>query len=89
MTSVAKITISLPQQQAEQVRDAVARGEATSVSGYISAALANSLAAPDLGGDQEGESSLAELVAELVAEHGEPSAEAYAWADKVLSHSSE
>ena len=37
--------------------------------------------------DQEGEDSLAALVAELIAEHGEPSAEAYAWADKVLSHS--
>jgi Arc/MetJ-type ribon-helix-helix transcriptional regulator len=84
---VAKITISLPQEQVEQVRAAVAHGEAASVSGYISAALASSLAVSELGQAREGEDSLAELVAELIAEHGEPSAEAYAWADKVLSHS--
>jgi Arc/MetJ-type ribon-helix-helix transcriptional regulator len=28
MTKVAKITVSLPQEQVEQVREAVARGEA-------------------------------------------------------------
>jgi Arc/MetJ-type ribon-helix-helix transcriptional regulator len=82
MTKVAKITISLPWEQVERVREAVARGEAASVSGYISAALAEVLARP---GFEQDENSLAELVAELIAEHGEPSAEAYAWADKVLS----
>ena len=84
MTKVAKITVSLPPEQVEQVREAVARGEAASVSGYISAALFDALARshPEQGKD---ENALAELVAELIAEHGEPSAEAYAWADKVLS----
>ncbi len=87
MTKVAKIAVSLPREQVEQVREAVARGEAASVSGYISAALANSLAVSGLEHKREGQDSLAELVEELLAEHGEPSAEAYAWADRVLSHS--
>jgi Arc/MetJ-type ribon-helix-helix transcriptional regulator len=82
MTKVAKITVSLPQEQVEQVREVVARGEAASVSGYISAALAEALARH---GPEKDENSLAELVAELIAEYGEPSAEAYAWADAALA----
>lgn len=82
MTKVAKITVSLPQEQVKQVRDAVARGEAASVSGYISAALAEVFAGPV---PEKDENSLAELVAELIAEYGEPSAEAYAWADAALA----
>jgi len=80
MTKVAKITISLPAQQAEQVRSAVARGEASNVSQYISAALAavtTSVATDD-------EDTLADLVADMIAEDGVPSPDAYAWADKVL-----
>ncbi|HWX45753.1 MAG TPA: hypothetical protein VNY52_10590 [Solirubrobacteraceae bacterium] len=84
-TKVAKITVSLPQEQVESVRDAVARGEAASVSGYVCAALADALARQGGEHEQGGEDSLAELVAELIAEHGEPSAEAYAWADRVLA----
>lgn len=79
MTKVAKITISLPHEQAVQAREAVARGEAASVSSYISAALA--AVAPT---SREDGDTLAELVAELIAEDGVPSPEAYAWADKVL-----
>jgi Arc/MetJ-type ribon-helix-helix transcriptional regulator len=80
MTKVAKITISLPQEQAAQVRDAVARGEASSVSGYISAALA-AVAVPTA---REDDDTLADLVADMIAEHGRPGPEAYAWADEVL-----
>jgi len=87
MTKVAKITISLPQEQVELVRDAVARGEAASVSGYISAALTDALASRGHEPGQEGQDTLTELVAELIAKHGRPSAEAYAWADKVLDMS--
>lgn len=88
MTKVAKITISLPREQVEQVRTAVAGGEAASVSGYVSAALADALAVPDPGeAVAGGENSLAELVEELIREHGEPSAEAYAWADAALAPS--
>ena len=74
------MTISLPKEQAEQVREAVARGDAASVSGYISAALAAVMAAP-ANGDND---TLANLVADMIAEDGPPSAEAYEWADKVL-----
>jgi Arc/MetJ-type ribon-helix-helix transcriptional regulator len=80
MTKVSKMTISLPQEQAEQVREAVARGDASSVSGYISAALAVVMVAP-AGEDKD---TLADLVADMIAEDGPPSVEAYAWADKVL-----
>jgi len=87
MTKVAKITISLPHEQVEQVRDAVTRGEAASVSGYISAVLTDALASHGHESGQEGQDTLTELVAELIAKHGRPSAEAYAWADKVLDMS--
>jgi Arc/MetJ-type ribon-helix-helix transcriptional regulator len=80
MTKVAKITISLPRMQVEQVREAVARGDASSVSSYISAALA--AVVPSSATDDD--DSLADLVADMIAEHGQPSAEAYAWADEVL-----
>jgi Arc/MetJ-type ribon-helix-helix transcriptional regulator len=82
MTKVAKITVSLPAEQVEQVREVVVRGEAASVSGYVSAALAEALAGPVREKDEH---SLAELVAELTAEYGEPGAEAYAWADAALA----
>lgn len=80
MTRFAKITISLPPEQVEEVRAAVARGEASSVSGYISAALAAAI--PSQGSEED---TLGDLVADLIAEHGRPSPEAYAWADEVLS----
>jgi Arc/MetJ-type ribon-helix-helix transcriptional regulator len=82
MTKVAKITISLPQEQVEQVREAVEQGEAASVSGYISAALAAVAPGPDAEED-----TLADLVADLIAEHGRPNAEAYTWADRVMAMS--
>jgi Arc/MetJ-type ribon-helix-helix transcriptional regulator len=83
MTKAAKITISLPPEQVEQARDAVASGEASSVSGYISAARA--AVAPVEGSEHQ--DTLADFAADLIAEDGEPSAEAYAWADRVLAMS--
>lgn len=85
MTKVAKITISLPPEQVEQARAAVANGEASSVSGYVSAALA--AAAPIVASEREDEDTLADFVRDLIAEDGEPGAEAYAWADRVLAMS--
>ncbi|HEX3691877.1 MAG TPA: hypothetical protein VHU13_00920 [Solirubrobacteraceae bacterium] len=82
MTKVAKIAISLPADQLEQVRAAVARGEAESVSGYISAALA-AVAPPTPEDDGDGD-SLAKLVADMREELGPPSPEAYAWSDEVM-----
>jgi hypothetical protein len=81
MTRVVKITISLPPGQVEQAREAVAKGEASSVSGYISAALV--AIAPAL----IPEDTLAAFAADLIAEDGEPSAEAYARADRFLAMS--
>jgi Arc/MetJ-type ribon-helix-helix transcriptional regulator len=82
MTNRTKITISLPPEQVEQAREAVSRGEAASVSGYVSAALAEAARVSGTLGREE--NSLALLVAEMTAELGEPSAEAYAWADAAL-----
>lgn len=83
MTKSAKIAISLPPEQVEQARAAVARGEASSVSGYISAALAT--VAPV--GEPEEQDTLAAFAADLIAEDGKPSAEAYARADRFLAMS--
>jgi hypothetical protein len=80
MTKVAKITISLPPEQVEQVRAAVERGEAASVSSYISTALATVMPATPCADDDP----LVELLAEMDAEYGPPSPEAYAWADEVM-----
>lgn len=81
MTGVAKITVSLPREQVEQAREAVAKGEASSVSGYISAALLAVSPRPDE------EDSLAAFAADLIAEDGVPSDEAYAWADRAIARS--
>lgn len=83
MTKAAKITVSLPPEQVEQAREAVANGAASSVSAYISAALA--AVTPLLETDEE--DTLADFAADLIAEDGVPSAEAYAWADRVLAMS--
>jgi Arc/MetJ-type ribon-helix-helix transcriptional regulator len=80
MTKVAKITVSLPPEQVEQARAAVARGEAASVSSYVSAAMA--AIAPPAPDEQD---TLADFVADLKAEDGTPSPEAYAWARRALS----
>lgn len=82
-TRVAKITISLPREQVEQAREAVARGEASSVSGYISAALV--AVRPLLVTDEQ--DTLTAFAADLIAEDGVPSAEAYARADRFLAMS--
>ncbi|MFZ1925171.1 MAG: hypothetical protein WAU42_03410 [Solirubrobacteraceae bacterium] len=80
MTKVAKVTISLPREQVAEVRAAVDRGDAASVSSYISAALAATMPASRA----EQHDTLGDLVADMIAEYGRPSPEAYAWADEVL-----
>lgn len=82
MTKVAKITISLPVEQVEQARAAVVRGQATSVSNYISTAL-DAVPPPIFEDDADGD-SLAKLLADMKEEFGEPSPEAYVWADEVM-----
>lgn len=72
--TAAKIAISLPRAQLSLVRAAVKRGEARSVSMYVTQALER----------RQREDSLAALVADLIAEHGAPSAEDEAWAARAL-----
>lgn len=69
-----KIAVSLPEEQVEAIRRAVSAGRATSVSGFISGAVARA----------ERENSLGVLLDDLDRELGPPSAEDYAWADKAL-----
>ncbi|MGE4427839.1 MAG: toxin-antitoxin system antitoxin subunit [Solirubrobacteraceae bacterium] len=72
MTS--KIAVSLPDEQVDAIRRAVAQGRAPSVSGFISAAVARA----------EREDHLARLLDDLDRELGEVSPADLAWADKAL-----
>lgn len=85
MVGSQNITISLPLEQIEQVQAAVSNGEASSVSDYISEAL-NAVTSSEAS-EQKDEDTLADFVRDLIAEDGEPSAEAYAWAERVLAMS--
>jgi Arc/MetJ-type ribon-helix-helix transcriptional regulator len=69
-----KIAISLPDEQVQALRRSVEAGKAASVSGLISEAIAR----------MEREDSLRALLDDLDRELGEPSPDAYAWADKAL-----
>jgi antitoxin ParD1/3/4 len=69
-----KIAISLPDHQVAAIRQAVASGRASSVSGYISASVARA----------EREQSLADLLDHLDRELGMVSQEDLAWADRAL-----
>ncbi len=69
-----KIAVSLPDEQLDAIRRAVSEGRASSVSGFISGAVARA----------EQEDSLSRLLDDLDRELGEPSTAEYAWADKAL-----
>lgn len=69
-----KLAVSLPDELAEQAREAVRVGRAASVSAYVAAAMA--LAARTR--------SITRLVADMRAEDGQPSEEDYAWARRAL-----
>lgn len=69
-----KITISLPDDQVVAIRRAVEEGRASSVSGFISEAVARS----------QREDSLLALLDDLDRELGPPSAEDAAWAKRAL-----
>lgn len=69
-----KIAISLPDELVAAARRAVEEGRAASVSAYVATALSR----------QVREDDLTALLAEMRAEHGSPSADDYAWADRVL-----
>jgi Arc/MetJ-type ribon-helix-helix transcriptional regulator len=69
-----KIAVSLPDDLVVAVKEAVARGEAASVSAYVAAALRKRV----------GGKPLLELLAEWSEELGPPSPEDYAWARNAL-----
>ncbi len=72
--TVMKIAISLPAEQVEQVRRAVAEGRAASVSAYISDTLDRHHRAE----------SMAALLADMTARGGEPSGNDQQWARDAL-----
>lgn len=69
-----KIAVSLPDAQVDSVRRAVEQGRASSVSGFISAAVARA----------ERADSLERLLDDLDRELGPVGADDLAWADKAL-----
>lgn len=72
--TVAKIAVSLPEDQLVAARRAVREGLAPSVSALVSRALTREL---DVY-------SLRDVAAALVAEEGEPGADDRAWADEAV-----
>ena len=69
-----KIAITLPEEQVELARRAVADGRASSVSAYISEALAR----------RDADEQVLEMIAEIYAETGQPTEEDRAWARRAL-----
>ena len=69
-----KIAVSLPDELVAAARRAVHDGRADSVSGFVADAMRR----------REQEDGLAALLDDLDAEHGQPDAEDYAWADRAL-----
>lgn len=69
-----KIAVSLPDELVDQARAAVARGDFPSVSACIADAMRRAFSGM----------TLADVLDEWSAEHGEPSDEDYAWADRAL-----
>ena len=71
----SKIAISLPKEQLARVRREVRAGRADSVSGYIARVLA----------EHEKCESLRAILGDLIRQYGEPIAEDFKWAERVLS----
>jgi len=69
-----KIAITLPEEQVAAARLAVSEGRATSVSAFISQALAR----------RDADEEMAEVIAEIYAESGQPTEEDRLWARRVL-----
>jgi Arc/MetJ-type ribon-helix-helix transcriptional regulator len=79
MTRYEKIAISLPTRAAENVRRAVKRGEAASVSAYITAAIEDKVQ------EQTQDEFLAELMSDV---GGAPSVAERDWARRILDDAS-
>ena len=76
-----KVTVTLPVEQLEQIRELVKAGQAASVSGFVQHAVGTAL--DDFAG-------WGAMLAQALAESGGPlSAEERAWADEVLGGASQ
>lgn len=73
-----KITITLPEEQVESMRDLVALGQADSISGFVHHAVNAALSEVDLW--------KLELDAALERTGGPMTAQEIAWAEKILGH---
>lgn len=73
-----KITVTLPEEQVESMRDLVALGQADSISGFVHHAVNAALSEVDLW--------RVELDAALERTGGPLTEEEIAWADKILGH---
>ena len=73
-TPKEKIAITIPADLVEQAKAAVAHGQASSVSAYITHAVENTY----------GRDTMAGLIADMIAVTGEPTEEDYAWARQAL-----
>lgn len=71
----AKVAITIPEHELAAAKLAVRRGRATSLSAYVADAVAA----------YRREDSLRSLVDDMIAQHGKPSREDYAWADRVVT----
>lgn len=75
--ATVKVTVTLPEEQLQAIRELVAGGDADSVSGFVQHAVA--LALDDVAAWRS-------LLAETLAENGgDITADERAWADRVLS----
>jgi Arc/MetJ-type ribon-helix-helix transcriptional regulator len=80
MANMRKITVTLPAQAVEAIRELVAEGKADSISGFVQHAVQTSL--DDVTG-------WGAMLAKALEETGGPmTAEERAWADEVLGHGS-
>jgi Arc/MetJ-type ribon-helix-helix transcriptional regulator len=75
MTSYEKVAVSVPTQVLASAREAVSRGDAESLSAYVTAALAEKRERDDLDA----------VLARMATEDGEPSEQDLAWVQRVLA----
>mgnify|MGYP001187822975 CR=1 FL=1 len=76
--TIAKVTLSIPDDVLRQAKKEVAKGRAKSLSSFVSEAL----------GEKLMRSELAEILDVMDGEHGQPTKSDRAWAKRVLRSSS-
>lgn len=73
MQTTERVTVTLPKELAERLRQCVSAGEAESVSGYVTSIIE----------ERFEKELLSRWVADMEAVGGKPTEEDYAWADEV------